>query len=54
MLYGDGAGRLTRRERLLAGGRPWAIVAGNFDADGRPDLAVVDLAGGSMTLVRHG
>lgn len=44
VLLGNGAGSFTRAPELYAGTNPTAIVAGDFNGDGKADLAVVNTA----------
>ncbi len=40
LLFGNGSGSFTSAAPLFAGPAPSAVAAGDFDGDGRPDLAV--------------
>jgi len=40
LLFGSGSGSFTAAAPLFAGAAPSAVAAGDFDGDGRPDLAV--------------
>jgi hypothetical protein len=45
LYFGDGRGGVRRSEALPLDVAPQDLVAGDFDADGRPDLAVAGLPG---------
>jgi hypothetical protein len=42
ILLGDGGGEFSAQTNLVSGGRPASIAVGDFDGDGRPDLAVAN------------
>ena len=41
VLLGDGSGGIKRGKNQQLPGHPWGIVAGDFNGDGHPDLAIV-------------
>jgi hypothetical protein len=42
VLLGNGDGAFGAKARFAAGSAPSSIAAGDFNADGRPDLAVAN------------
>jgi uncharacterized protein (TIGR03437 family) len=56
VLLGDGAGGFTAASAspLPAGNAPFALAAGDFNGDGRPDVAVADVSGGNVTVLLGG
>jgi hypothetical protein len=48
---GDGTFTLPQNPVFATGSNPWAIVAADFNGDGKLDLAVVNYDGGSATIL---
>ena len=55
VLFGDGAGGFTTDTSgpFATGTGPAAIVTGDFDGDGRPDLAVANFGSGNVTVLMN-
>ena len=51
ILHGNGDGSFRIAGRYAAGRRPTDVLAGDFDGDGRPDLAVADALSGTVTIL---
>lgn len=51
LMQGDGTGSFTLRGRLPAGKNPRSVVAGDFNLDGRPDVAVADAESGEVRIL---
>jgi hypothetical protein len=51
VLAGDGAGGFDRPTNLSLGDAPAAVGVSDFNADGRPDLAVADAFSGQLSIV---
>ncbi|MET0625481.1 MAG: FG-GAP-like repeat-containing protein, partial [Pyrinomonadaceae bacterium] len=51
VLLGDGAGGFAAPISQPIGGDPSVLAVGNFDADSKPDLAVIGLATNAVTLL---
>lgn len=54
VLFGDGAGGLLPVQTFAPGSMPIAAAAGDFDGNGRPDLAVVSASGTVRILLNGG
>jgi hypothetical protein len=48
---GDGTFTLAQNSTFATGSVPWAIVAADFNDDGKLDLAITNYDGGSMTIL---
>jgi hypothetical protein len=51
ILLGDGAGEFAEPMRLAAASSPIAILSSDFNADGRPDLAVANLGSNTVQVL---
>jgi hypothetical protein len=51
---GVGNGSFTLGPSLAVGASPWAVVTGDFNADGIPDLAAACGSGAASVLIGHG
>jgi FG-GAP-like repeat/Bacterial Ig-like domain (group 3) len=53
LLFGDGTGKFTAApvSPLAAGDYPFCVAVGDFNGDGRADLAVVNFIGGNVTIL---
>jgi hypothetical protein len=46
-----GGGRFAAQPSVTVGDNPYFVVAGDFDGDGRPDLAVANNFGSSVSIL---
>ncbi|HEV2860520.1 MAG TPA: Calx-beta domain-containing protein [Pyrinomonadaceae bacterium] len=53
VLFGDGAGGFGLPFTQPVGASPWVLAAGNFNADSKPDLAIIGLASNSITVLQN-
>ncbi len=51
VLLGNGDGTLQHQKAYVVGSQPVAIAAGDFNGDGRPDLATADFRSDSVTVL---
>jgi hypothetical protein len=51
ILLGNGDGTFTVKSTMPAGSNPLAITVGDFNGDGKADLAIVDQASNSVTIL---
>jgi len=49
--YGDGTFSTAPASPIAVGSKPWATVAGDFNNDGKPDLAVTNMGEDTVTLL---
>jgi hypothetical protein len=50
-MLGDGNGKFTTGATIPVAGGPQAITVGDFNGDGKTDLAVVDYSGDAVTVL---
>ena len=53
LLFGDGAGGFGAPFTQPIGASPWVLAAGNFNADAKPDLAIIGLASNAITILQN-
>jgi hypothetical protein len=53
VMLGNGDGTFGTPQYFAAGLAPWAIAPGDFNADGRPDLAVANVTATSITVLSN-
>lgn len=51
ILRGNGDGTFQGQVAYAAGAEPWSVATGDFDGDGRPDLAVADLSSQGVSIL---
>jgi len=54
ILLGNGDGTFQAPVNYAAGSGPYSVAVGDFDGDGKPDLAVADAGGGVSVLLNNG
>ena len=50
ILLGRGDGTFDPAQKLTTGGQPWAMTVANLNSDGKPDIAVTNLADGTVSI----
>ena len=50
MVFGDGQGGFVAGKKFRAGRNPFALVTGDFNTDGRTDLAVANATSGDLSI----
>ena len=53
VLFGDGAGGFSAPFTQPIGASPWVLAVGNFNADTKPDLAIIGLAYNAITILQN-
>src|SRR5204862_1974614 len=51
VLLGQGDGTVSKAVNYAAGSNPHSVVVGDFNADGKPDLAVANFGSGNVSVL---
>jgi hypothetical protein len=51
VLLGDGAGKLRYASVLITGANPFSVAAGDFNGDGKPDLALANISDNTVSVL---
>ena len=51
ILLGDGAGNFSAATNFAAGDYPYSVAVGDFNGDGKQDLAVANFSSGNVSIL---